>query len=125
MLHLAHHIAFTATKQPCSLKEYTGGYVCVCNSTYCDSMDPVPTNIPSGEVKIFTSTEAGLRFHENSSNFQTAPNGRLYICASFRDSLEIVHSISRVAHTSQTVHVLRAGNITSTITPSIFSLMPL
>lgn len=35
--------------------------MCVCNATYCDTVDPIET-LPSGKFKVYTTSKMGLRF---------------------------------------------------------------
>lgn len=52
----------------CVPRKFTTGIVCVCNSTYCDSLifDP-PSNI--GEILIVSSSKHGLRFKKSTAKF--------------------------------------------------------
>ncbi|XP_039254646.2 lysosomal acid glucosylceramidase-like [Styela clava] len=45
--------------------------VCVCNSTYCDTLDPLPDSYPEGYIIIYTSSQSGLRFNETSNQFRS------------------------------------------------------
>ncbi|XP_002122773.2 lysosomal acid glucosylceramidase-like [Ciona intestinalis] len=44
--------------------------VCVCNSTYCDTISEVLL-IPSGQAITYTSSKSGLRFAKQTLNFQS------------------------------------------------------
>lgn len=52
-------------KVPCQLREYNEGeFVCVCNETYCDTLNvPRPTNF--GEFILISSSSSGQRLHVN------------------------------------------------------------
>lgn len=52
----------------CSQKIYPTGSVCVCNSTYCDTI-PELQQLHQGAYQLFTSNEAGLRFESFSGKF--------------------------------------------------------
>lgn len=54
--------------RPCQLREYTDGFVCVCNETYCDTMD-VEKPQKFGEYILITSTKAGQRFAVTKGQF--------------------------------------------------------
>lgn len=54
---------------PCSPITYgEGRLVCVCNSTYCDTMDPV-TLLPKGKILVYTSSKDGARLEVGSASF--------------------------------------------------------
>lgn len=64
---------------PCQLREYKKGeFVCVCNETYCDSLNIAkPRNF--GEYLLISTTESGQRFRVNkgdasSNHMQEPPN---------------------------------------------------
>lgn len=53
---------------PCILKPFNSGLVCVCNSTYCDTLEfKYPPK--SGDVVILSTSKNGLRFHETHAKF--------------------------------------------------------
>lgn len=53
----------------CIRRDYGyGGTVCVCNATYCDSIDPVPL-FPPRQYYLFTSNREGVRFNLTKKNF--------------------------------------------------------
>lgn len=55
------HQIESAEHKPCELREYIDGYVCVCNETYCDSMNvEKPQNF--GDYVVISSSKAGQRF---------------------------------------------------------------
>ncbi|KAK7115931.1 lysosomal acid glucosylceramidase-like [Littorina saxatilis] len=51
----------TSASQPCAAKHFGDSVVCVCNSTYCDTVPPVPKLSP-GMFAVYTSSQAGDRF---------------------------------------------------------------
>lgn len=56
------------TSQPCVPKNVEFGIVCVCNATYCDSLDSkLPTE--EGASMLVTSSEAGERFSYSTGIF--------------------------------------------------------
>lgn len=57
-----------SSNKPCELREYPDGYVCVCNETYCDTMD-VAKPQKLGEYVTITSTKAGKRFAVSKGRF--------------------------------------------------------
>jgi glucosylceramidase len=59
---------FPASGIPCVLKPFNSGLVCVCNSTYCDTLEY--KNPPkAGDVVIISTSKDGLRFHETHAKF--------------------------------------------------------
>nr|CAD7402328.1 unnamed protein product [Timema cristinae] len=49
-------------------------FVCVCNSTYCDTMDASPQrSLVGGSYRHFVSTKDGLRFDSTVANFTRKP----------------------------------------------------
>lgn len=57
-----------AEHQPCNLRQYSHGFVCVCNETYCDSMDVErPSKI--GETLLVSSNKIGQRFETSKGYF--------------------------------------------------------
>ncbi|KAL7024080.1 hypothetical protein ACKWTF_012898 [Chironomus riparius] len=60
--------ANTASSKPCVLKSFNTGLVCVCNSTYCDTLIfKLPVKV--GDALIISSSKSGLRFHESQARF--------------------------------------------------------
>lgn len=57
----------------CQLREYPTGYVCVCNTTYCDSFD-IDEPKKFGEYLFVSSTKSGQRFHVTKGKFVPKPN---------------------------------------------------
>lgn len=55
--------------KPCQLREYANGYVCVCNETYCDTMD-VEKPQRFGDFITIASTKSGKRFEISKGRFQ-------------------------------------------------------
>lgn len=44
--------------------------VCVCNSTYCDTVPPLPT-LTASDLVVYTSSKAGKRFEQRTLRFST------------------------------------------------------
>lgn len=63
---------------PCEHRSFKTGLVCVCNATYCDTLE---FSLPKkdGEVLILSSSKGGLRFQESRTHFNdkvfTVANG--------------------------------------------------
>jgi glucosylceramidase len=56
--------------KPCAARSVPGGLICVCNSTYCDTLEySPPTKI--GDVLIFSTSKNGLRFYQTDTKFLT------------------------------------------------------
>lgn len=53
---------------PCVQRETTYGKVCVCNSTYCDTI-PEVLNLTSGEYQWYSTSADQLGFNSVSGNF--------------------------------------------------------
>ncbi|XP_055305815.1 lysosomal acid glucosylceramidase-like [Sitodiplosis mosellana] len=58
--------------KPCQLRKYPDGYVCVCNETYCDTMD-VEKPERFGDFILVSSTKSGKRFDVSKGRFQPKP----------------------------------------------------
>lgn len=56
-------------QKPCQLRQYATGYVCVCNETYCDTME-VEKPQRFGDFKLISSTKAGKRFDVSNGKFK-------------------------------------------------------
>lgn len=56
------------TKQPCRLRKFAAGYVCVCTEDYCDTLS-VPKQSADNEWMLVTSTESGERFNYSYGEF--------------------------------------------------------
>ncbi|XP_063229550.1 lysosomal acid glucosylceramidase-like isoform X2 [Bacillus rossius redtenbacheri] len=65
-------IGYVSADQPCIRRMYKADrMVCVCNATYCDTIDKaVP--VPKGQFIKYTSSKQGLRFHKTNGSFSTA-----------------------------------------------------
>ncbi|CRK87903.1 CLUMA_CG001690, isoform A [Clunio marinus] len=61
-------IEFPVCSTPCDLRAYRTGLVCVCNSSYCDTLDVKLPKI-KGEVLILSTSKSGLRYHATKSHF--------------------------------------------------------
>lgn len=55
--------------KPCQLREYSAGYVCVCNETYCDTMN-VKTPTLFGDYIVISSSKSGKRFEVSKGRFK-------------------------------------------------------
>nr|CAD7263052.1 unnamed protein product [Timema shepardi] len=57
----------------CAMRDYgASSIVCVCNSTYCDSLEPIEEeNISGGRYLHYVSSKAGRRLEMNSGTFKT------------------------------------------------------
>ncbi|CAH1254156.1 GBA [Branchiostoma lanceolatum] len=61
-------------RKPCVVKEFQdGGIVCVCNATYCDTMEP-NTKLPKGQAAKYITTPSGKRFEKIVLNFTAKSN---------------------------------------------------
>ena len=59
---------------PCIPKHLGGeSIVCVCNSTYCDTVEPVG-QLKTGQFVIYSTTKSGQRFARSVSTFSSAVN---------------------------------------------------
>ncbi|KAL3186893.1 hypothetical protein MRX96_004706 [Rhipicephalus microplus] len=57
------------TWSQCQPRDYgKGSVVCVCNATYCDYLGEV-SQIPQGQILVFESNKAGLRFSKTTGTF--------------------------------------------------------
>lgn len=64
---LSHHPPILSTSRPCKFEKIRDG-VCVCNSTYCDTLDlPEPK---AGEYYVITSSKGGKRFSIQAGKLQ-------------------------------------------------------
>ncbi|KAF7286897.1 hypothetical protein GWI33_003164 [Rhynchophorus ferrugineus] len=59
---------------PCNLRVTKYGQVCVCNSTYCDTVPPVK-NLSSGQYQIYTTSKNSLGFASSTAAFTSLLNG--------------------------------------------------
>lgn len=64
--------AVQCAQKPCQLRQYANGYVCVCNETYCDTME-VEKPQRFGVFKLISSTKAGKRFEVSEGKFKPKP----------------------------------------------------
>nr|CAD7439084.1 unnamed protein product [Timema bartmani] len=60
----------------CAVRDYgASSIVCVCNSTYCDSLEPIEeNNISGGHYLHYVSSKAGRRLEMNAGTFKTEMN---------------------------------------------------
>ncbi|KAF4532136.1 hypothetical protein B566_EDAN004142 [Ephemera danica] len=69
VLFILHQFADGAI--PCSPRDFgKGGTVCVCNATYCDTIEP-PTRVPQGQFLLYSSSMDGLRMKKLIKTFST------------------------------------------------------
>lgn len=60
---------------PCMLKDFgNGNSVCVCNSTYCDTVPPLP-KFPSETAAVYSSSQAGDRLAFSTAKFTSTAQG--------------------------------------------------
>ncbi|CAG9559362.1 unnamed protein product [Danaus chrysippus] len=69
LLFLVHQISAGCSDVPCAPRFYNESSVCVCNSTYCDTITRV-TNFESGTFATYTSSKEGKRFYKQINNIQ-------------------------------------------------------
>ncbi|XP_032527246.2 lysosomal acid glucosylceramidase-like [Danaus plexippus] len=67
---LAHQISAECSDVPCAAKFYNESSVCVCNSTYCDTITRV-TSFESGTFATYTSSKEGKRFYKQINDIQS------------------------------------------------------
>ncbi|XP_013384673.1 glucosylceramidase [Lingula anatina] len=54
---------------PCARRDFShGSVVCVCNASYCDTVDPV-TSLTAGHYVVYQSSKAGDRFAKTTGQF--------------------------------------------------------
>lgn len=70
--------------------------VCVCNSTYCDTLPQVEPFSSNGDYQLFTSNAAGLRFDKSNGSFGDAIS-----------SLSLLNLVSLTVDTSQTYQTIK------------------
>lgn len=66
-----HSLAAAAASLPCALRQYPAGSVCVCNVTYCDTLEFEEPSTP-GEFFMVSSDRDGTRFGETRGRFDNA-----------------------------------------------------
>lgn len=54
----------------CEKKFYKNGYVCVCNSTYCDHIPNLLQQLPVENYEIYTTSKRNLGFHKTIGKFE-------------------------------------------------------
>lgn len=70
-----------ASDLPCIPRHFgPGNIVCVCNATYCDTIDKGGINVPPGQYVQYTTNKKGLRFARTTGSFgQATPlNGNIF-----------------------------------------------
>ncbi|XP_063240975.1 lysosomal acid glucosylceramidase-like [Bacillus rossius redtenbacheri] len=67
----------TASAKPCMARNYgASSIVCVCNKTYCDSLDAVrDSQVSGGKFLHFVSSKAGERLQPHAGAFSAARSG--------------------------------------------------
>lgn len=74
-----HPLLYLGSHVPCVLREYgSGNKVCVCNSTYCDTIIKVPW-IYDNEYITYISSEEGLRFEKTKGQFSKTAEEKLML----------------------------------------------
>lgn len=68
IIALSLPILIAAEAYPCVQRATDYGYVCVCNSTYCDTI-PAVLNLTSGEYQWYSTSANKLGFNSASGNF--------------------------------------------------------
>ncbi|XP_058130628.1 lysosomal acid glucosylceramidase-like [Anopheles ziemanni] len=63
-----------ATGYPCALRQYSSGSVCVCNVTYCDTLEFEDPTVP-GSFVLVSSSSGGLRFALTKGSFLRTKGG--------------------------------------------------
>lgn len=56
-MHVQYVCFMWIAANPCVLRTFDDGYVCVCNTTYCDTLNDDRSN---GEVLIVSSSEVSM-----------------------------------------------------------------
>nr|CAD7432853.1 unnamed protein product [Timema monikensis] len=71
--HAASVSKQTGLARECAVRDYgASSIVCVCNSTYCDSLEPIgEENISGGHYLHYVSSKAGRRLEMNAGTFKT------------------------------------------------------
>lgn len=67
VFYLIASIQFSSADQPCVRRTYESSdvnIVCVCNSTYCDDIEPL-VEIPTGKAVMYVSSLGGRRFEKS------------------------------------------------------------
>lgn len=63
-------LKFNNEATPCVLRPYRTGLVCVCNTTYCDTLE-FETPKENGSFVVVSTSENGLRFMKTEGKFNT------------------------------------------------------
>lgn len=53
---------------PCVARQEQAGYVCVCNNTYCDTVDP-PARLKHGHYHLYTTSKDNPGFTHKTGRF--------------------------------------------------------
>lgn len=71
-------IIFVVFGEACNArKTSSSSFICVCNSTYCDTL-PALDEVAEGTYQLFTSTPEGLRLHKENGQFSEDLEESLY-----------------------------------------------
>lgn len=60
---------------PCAVKSESGGYVCVCNSTYCDTIES-PDTLQVGKYVQYITSDTSPGFTKSTGNFQQVQDNK-------------------------------------------------
>ena len=55
---------------PCAKVTTSHGISCLCNTKYCDTVPPLPSNLGSNQYVIYTSSKKGLRLDQTIGTFK-------------------------------------------------------
>ena len=55
---------------PCAKVTTSHGISCLCNTKYCDTVPPLPSNLGSNQYVIYTSSKKGLRLDQSIGTFK-------------------------------------------------------
>lgn len=78
-----------AADQPCVPREFeTGNIGCVCNMTYCDTINRV-TPVPVDQFVQYSTSQSGLRFHKTEGFLSDIPHsgGKVLLCLNWESWL--------------------------------------
>ncbi|KAI8489201.1 hypothetical protein Bbelb_329400 [Branchiostoma belcheri] len=95
-----HAQPVTGDRKPCVARDFQhGGFVCVCNATYCDNMEP-NTKLPKGQAAMYMTTPGGKRFEKIVINMtaksnDTDPNDNVWTRAADRYTVPVQYRKNR------------------------------
>ncbi|EDV26916.1 uncharacterized protein TRIADDRAFT_22822 [Trichoplax adhaerens] len=78
-------VAVVSGSKPCWKKMMKNGVVCVCNSSYCDSSDPID-KVDNGKVIVIQSTSSGDRLVRKTVSTSNKPSNKKIL--TFRPDLK-------------------------------------